>query len=245
MNNQDIKIDDTLLLSGYPIFIEQLGLLIHQPKLIEYIVNGGEEKLNIFLRILSLEPSLEDLQKFKGIKELDIIYATIRQSDVKTKNIFTNFISIFFKDFKFEFDIINNHAVLIFKNKKNENIPPLTINNLDFLLIKKYIEIILNIKDSKQDDFNPDSEKAKEIKKKMDKARAIRNKNKKSFLFNAISSYAIDQHMFIDDICNKYTMYQFFNQFIRMNSRLSYDASLDALFAGAKDVKLPNWQGNI
>ena len=38
LNNQDIKIDDTLLLSGYPIFIEQLGLLIHQPKLIEYIV---------------------------------------------------------------------------------------------------------------------------------------------------------------------------------------------------------------
>lgn len=242
----NIKIQDTVLQSGSPILITQLDLLIHQPLLKEYALNGGEDAMQIFLKIISLEPSLENLQEFPGIKELDIIYIVVNdKKQPEIKNIFNNFLGMFIKDFNIDFVSEGQHAVLKLKNKKIKEMPPLTIENLDFLLIKKYIEAIINMGQANED-FNPDSEKAKEIKAKLDRGRAIRNRNKKhTFLFNAISSFAIDQKMSVSDIYDHFTMYQFITQYERMNSRLGYDASLRALFAGAKDVKLPNWQESI
>lgn len=248
--NNEIKIRDTLLQSGSPILIEQLNLFINQPLLIDYTLNGGEEAMQVFLRIISLEPSIEDMQKYPGIKELDIISATISSnSDTTLFRIFNNFISMFFPDFVIEIVVVNKHAALKFTNKNNDKMPPLFINNLDFLLIKKYMEIIMNVSNEKnKEDYNPDSDKARAIKEKLEKGRTLRNKikNKKhSVLFNLISSFAYEQKMSVRFVYENFTLYQFYGQYMRMNSKMTYDASLQALFAGAKDVKLPEWQGSI
>lgn len=250
MNNTKLNIQDTLLQSGKPILIKELNLLIYQPKLIEFILNGGEEAIQYFLKIISLEPSIEDLQNFPGIKELDIIYAiTNKKENIKLKEIFDSFMLLFFKDFNIQFEIKKEHAVLVFKNKNINTMPPIMINNLDFLILKKYIEVILNIDSSEnKESFNPDSEKAKEIKAKLDRGKAlrdkIRNKNH-TFLFNAISSFAIEQKMSIEYITDNFTLYQFYIQYLRMNSKINHDNGLRAMLAGAKDVKLPDWQGSI
>lgn len=250
MNNVKINIQDTLLQSGKPILIRELNLLIYQPKLIEFILNGGEEAIQYFLKIISLEPSIEDLQNFPGIKELDIIYAIVnRKENIKIKEIFDSLMSLFFKDFDINFEIKNEHAVLIFKNKNISTMPPIILNNLDFLTIKKYMEIILNVDSNEnKEDFNPDSEKAKEIKAKLDKGKNLREKIKNknhTFLFNAISSFAIEQKMSIEYITDNFTLYQFYIQYLRMNIRLNHENGLKAMLAGAKDVKLPDWQGSI
>lgn len=250
MDLNRVSIDDTLLQSGSPILIKQLDLLIYQPKLIEYSLNGGEEAMQKFIKIISLEPSLEDLENFPGIKELDIIYALVHnKQDLSFKNIFYDFFKIFIKDFNIAFDIQNEHAVLKLTHKQIETMPPLIINNLDFLLIKQYIETILYINvENEKKTFNPDSKKAEEIKAKLDKGNLIRQriKNKNhSFLFNAISAFCVEQKLFLEDVYQKYTLYQFYTQYARMNSKLNYDISLQALTAGAKDVKVPDWQSSL
>lgn len=246
-----IHIQDTLLQSGKPILIKELNLLIYQPKLIEYVLAGGEEAIQIFLKLISLEPTLEDLQNFPGIKEIDIVYAVVNnEKDRKFKEVFNEFMKILFKDFNVEFSIDEKQkkVVLIFKNKIIENMPPIKLDNLDFILIKDYINCILNNQENEKEDFNPDSDKAKEIKAKLEKGNSIRNrvKNKNhTFLFNAISSFAIDQKLPIEEIYDKFTLYQFYNQYMRMNGKANYDIGLRAMMAGAKDVKLPDWQGSI
>lgn len=252
MNNlfKDIKIQDELLFSGAPILIDKLNILIYQPKLIEYAVCGGQEALQIFLRIISLEPSLEDLNNYPGIKELDIISIIISR-EKKLNNVFYSFMNLFFKDFNIKTDEKDGHYILLFENKEIKDMV-IHINNLDFLLISHYIKIILDIntdnKNGNKDNFNPDSDKAREIKEKMKKGENIRNRirNKNhSFLFNAISTFAAEQKMPVELVYNNFTLFQFYTQYKRMNAKLSYEMGIKAILAGAKDVEIPNWQEGI
>lgn len=252
MNNlfKNIIIQDELLFSGAPILIDKLEILIYQPKLIEYAICGGQEALQIFLRIISLEPSLEDLKNYPGIKELDIISVIINKEE-KLKKVFYSFMSLFFKDFDIKIIENNGHYILLFENKEIKDMT-IYIDNLDFLLITHYIKTILDIntnsKNGEKEDFNPDSDKAREIKEKMKKGENIRNRirNKNhSFLFNAISAFAAEQRMPVELVYNNFTLFQFYTQYKRMNAKMSYEMGIKAILAGAKDVKIPNWQEGI
>lgn len=245
----NIQINDMLLQSGSPIFIQELGLelIIHQPKLIDIARIGGYESLLYFYEILEIHPSIEELKKYPQLKELDVILLTAKANQNINK-IFYSFLEIFFEEFKITESDENGHYVLCLINRKDEK-HKIIIDNIKFMLIKQYIEKILYVnKKIKKEEYTTKSSKAKEIKEKMMKGRKIRekirNKNKTP-LFNSISSFSANEHLPINYIYENYTLFQFYSQYERFNKKNEYEYSFKAMIAGAKDIKLPDWQGGI
>lgn len=127
-------------------------------------------------------------------------------------------------------------------------------NYNDFRNILKERNCLMDI-DGVENDDNPDNDMARKL---LEKRKKLREKVRKAKLRNGeddegltladlISIFAEAEKIPLQDVYDKYDIYQFNNQFNRLKIMEDYQVNIKALLAGAKseEVKLQHWLSKI
>lgn len=133
---------------------------------------------------------------------------------------------------------------------ENTNKICLSENNFnDFRLILKERNCL---SDSDEADYdNPANDMAKKLlekrKKLRNKVKRLKHTDSEINLADLISIFAEANHMPLQDVYNRYDMYQFNNQFNRLKIMEDYQVNIKALLAGAKseDIDFQHWLSKI
>ena len=227
---------ELLLLSGLPISIDICNLY---PIKLKDIVKLGYSKYNYYISLLLIDKSNlqneeDDLSK---VSNFDIIFHSCLNYEQFRIN-YCEMLELFFKKpiklgkYFFYFDDNNNNIIC----KDN-------FDNIISLL--KEINCMINKEDI---EFNPANEKAKEIAERIKKAREKINKIKSKSgenlsLGDLISAFAFyNKNTDLNSIFEM-TIYQFNNQFQRMQLVNNYEISIQSLLHGAdpKKVEIKNF----
>lgn len=124
----------------------------------------------------------------------------------------------------------------------------------DFRNILKERNCLMDV-DGVENDDNPDNDMARKL---LEKRKKLREKVRKAKLRNGeddegltladlISIFAEAEKIPLQDVYDKYDIYQFNNQFNRLKIMEDYQVNIKALLAGAKseEVKLQHWLSKI
>lgn len=252
--NQALKqpeLDSMTLSSGIDVLAPELNLIINQPKLIE-IAAMTEGRYQDAIAILNLD--IETLKKINtdvNPEEFDKqpilfwIMVLIKMNEQRLYNVLL-LLQMMFKAYEVSIDLEKN--CFNFISRQNEkNI--ITVNALNFETFKFYINEILYINKKNKSQYNVENEHAKKIAEKLEKSRAKinaqKNKGQKSVLSNMISAYAEAQHLPIGKVYEQFTMHQFYTQFLRYQKHEEQQRGVQAILAGAQDIELQDWYGDL
>jgi len=229
-----MKIDNLKLMSGVPIYIEELGFSINQPKIKDIALLGETQfyqSLSYFL--ISKDKLNIDVE----ISDFDLFMYFINQEQSIQKSIadiFTLIIdgidSIKFYD---TFIIVNafGHECIIDEPK--------------FLIIKESLIQIFCLQSQVTGDLNPANKKAREIAEKLRKRKerlAGAESQKNSDIFSHfISTLTIGTNNLSIEDCLGLTIYQIHNLIKRYTLYEQYNMQIQALLQGAKDIELVEW----
>jgi len=229
-----MKIDNLKLMSGVPIYIEELGFSINQPKIKDIALLGETQfyqSLSYFL--ISKDKLNIDVE----ISDFDLFMYFINQEQSIQKSIadiFTLIIdgidSIKFYD---TFIIVNafGHECIIDEPK--------------FLIIKESLIQIFCLQSQVTGDLNPANKKAREIAEKLRKRKerlAGAESQKNSDIFShLISTLTIGTNNLSIEDCLGLTIYQIHNLIKRYTLYEQYNMQIQALLQGAKDIELVEW----
>ncbi|MCK9577531.1 MAG: hypothetical protein M0R51_16625 [Clostridia bacterium] len=238
-----MNIDDELkLLKGSSFFVNGIEI---KPLTIGEIVDLGYLQYHRYLKyfVENIEDYFKDIpDELKEIIPFDVFI----RSDSDILNEFTNAIKFFFKEDKIKI-LGGDIQSTIFPENKNK-----LINRDNWLQYCKVVNIQNCVNKTLDDDYNPKSSKAREIAEKLRKAREkinkIKSKNNEQLDFSdLISCLATNgNNLNLLNIFNL-TMYQFNDQFKRMQMFEEYDINIRSLLAGAdKDkIDLKHWISKI
>lgn len=126
------------------------------------------------------------------------------------------------------------------------------LNSENFDDFRKIVKIrnLIDVNSSEEFEENPSNEKARQL---LARSRELKRREKEKTaadgdgdgltLNDLISIFASYMKIPVDDVKNKYDMYQFNNQFSRIKVYDDYITSIQALLHGAKseDIKLTHW----
>jgi hypothetical protein len=252
----NLQIDDFSLLAGVDIYSKELNLSFHQPKLYDIAAFGLSKWQAVINLLLWDKENLKEENK-KNLEQLsnfDCIYLLLQNRDQNTgvcryETNFLNFCTLVFPEFTV---LIHQKQKfqLVFQNKATEEIIIINKDNYDIFLF--YIEtLFLKFDCQSKDQYNIDKndQLAKRIKEKLDRRHKILAKNdstkgKHSILYNMVSSLALDSPSGLNELYNL-TLYQFYEQVGRYHKKVAYNAGLSAMLAGAQDIELEDWYGDI
>lgn len=229
------KIDSLKLMSGVPIFYEELGFGINQPKLKDIAILGEvdfysglayflitKEKLNIEFLMSDFDLFMFILNTDKAIQKqvADILVLTIENLD--SINFYESFIILKF----FEQECI--------------------IDEPKFLIIKEtLIQIFCLENGTLSNDLNPANKKALEIAEKLRKRKqhlSESSQNQSADIFsNLISMLAIGSNTLSLEDCLNLTVYQIQNLIKRFTMYQEHNVQIQALMQGAKDIEPVEW----
>ncbi|EES90327.1 hypothetical protein CLG_B2283 [Clostridium phage D-1873] len=228
-DNENINIDEIKLktLANIPTKITQ-SITIY-PLTLKEIVMLGYDIYNQSLNYVCI--NIDDIndknEELSNITTLDFIINNCIKN-ASFRNIFLNSLSLFLRS-----------KIHLFNNKLY--VSEILEDNIITDKILKDIQTIVKIQNSidkkKENEFNVKSKKAREIlaklkkgKKKLQKS----NKNNDLTLFDLVSIYcSYNQHTNITNIWD-YNMFQFNDQFQRMQILEQYNINIQALLQGAE-----------
>jgi hypothetical protein len=249
MITDNFNIDKFTLMSGSPIPVEKLGIIIRQPKLFE-IAAIGEESFYRYLSFLKITKkhvldslSDRDAKIFINSKNEFEVLNIIISSDPYLENGIKTILNLIIEDF--EFIKFNESFMLLKLHSGHQAI----INEESFLVIKDIIYQIFNLNSKEKEDYNPINDAAAAIAEKLKKAKEKLNQEKgkkgESILSNFISILAVGLNSLnMDDILNL-TIYQVFNIMERFGMYSQYQTQIQALMQGAEDIELVDWLKSI
>jgi hypothetical protein len=226
------KINRLRLLRGKPILVPQIGYL--HPLTLNEIDSLTEEIYNLYLLILTQEPDIEGIETYDMI--IDLCF-----EDKKNAMTVCLALSSFFKEniayIPNNEDKYSSYFYLDIKNNENKYI----INKRNYEQIKFILKAQNCIEEKKNKKYKTESEKrkAEEIEIKIRKAKEKINKAK---MMNNENLELVDLISVFSSISESYnllnvwdlTIYQFQNQFQRLQMIESYDIGIRQLLAGAK-----------
>lgn len=237
------------LLSGEPIEIESVGFLY--PLTLKQISKMGLTNYYKFLNALCFR--LEDLDLDVTKENNDISQYEIIVSNSMRNSSYRDFIlmslALFFNENVYFYcdDIL---AFFYIGSLTEGRI----IDKLKYEKIKHILELQNNIKDNeKEENSNPDDDRVKEALEKLKKAKekvnkAKRNNNEDYLTLSDLVSIlsANGNNLNIINVWDL-NMYQFNNQFTRMQMIEEYDINIRSILAGAdkKDIELKHWMSKI
>lgn len=247
-------IDNLLLLTGNDIPFPQASISIHQPTLneISYLNElpffSGCGVLTISKDKINSEGKI-DLNTLTNFDILMSIMTDTENPSAKKQSVEAQMVlSLVFPMYQIH---IQRNSIILIKPGEKE------IHTIDSQNFDDFSEIIkemfcLSSKANGGDDYNPQTEKAKEIAAKLRKGRAIaaqakgESSSRSSSVFSRYASIvAIGLQLNINDV-NNYTVYQLFDQMDRLELKISSDFYIKAKMAGAKDLKeVDNWMKDI
>lgn len=252
MDNQILTkeptIDQMTLESGTDILIKELNLILNQPYLIDIAKMGQDRYLDALATInfdreqLIGDLTQEEVEKISNFLWIMLLLKTKKQ---KRYNLVL-FLQIIFKEYDVEIDLENFWIIL--KNKNNEK-NTVKITDLNFNILKSYINYVCYSNKKNKSSYNTQSKVAERIAKKLEEGRnkinSMKNKDQKSVFCNAISSLADGLKFPLKTVYNEFTVYQFYNQLKRYQKHEEYEQLMKALLAGAKDIKLESWYEDL
>jgi hypothetical protein len=230
-----MKIDTLKLMSGVPIYFEELGFSINQPKLKDIALLGETQfyqSLSYFL------VSKERLEIQLEVSDFDLFMYIINQEESIQKSIADIFTLIIdgIESIKFydSFIIVTalGHECIIDEPK--------------FLIIKEsLIQVFCLGGQSASGGLNPVNKRAQEIadklRKRQEKLSANQNKSDTNIFINLISILTIGSNNLRLEDCLSMTVYQIQNLIKRYNLYEEYNRQIQALLQGAKDIELVEW----
>lgn len=246
-------IDSLTLITGESIYIPALDLTFYQPK-IKDIVSIGEEDFQNAIQFFLLDKenlNIEDKNVLLDKSNFDIILEMFNTSldNEETKKIQLNcfiLLQLFFPDEVFSGIDFENKQILFESNSTVK-----VIDNSNFDTFQECLTDYLGAnhgKAKKELDFNPKSDKAKEIAEKIKKGRKkveeIKKKEeaKKDNVFSeslfgkyiSVLSVALqlDIHTFLE-----YTPFQLLDNYKRVMKKDAFEINLKAQMAGATELK--------
>ena len=230
------------MLAGLPLHVPSVGD-IKQPKLID-IAEIGYEIYDNYLSILTFD--LDDLQldmpkEINGYKitTYDICVSNCMNNEDFKKR-FLSGLSFFFQETVSFYDDFGFFYVGDLENKRY-------IHKDNYEYVKIVIKVVNDMEKSRQKEekeYNPGNAKAKEIADRLKKAREQVNKikgksseNESISFADLVSAFCIHGNVNIKEVWDL-TIYQFNNQFQRMQVFDDYDISIRSLLAGADPNKV-------
>lgn len=252
MDNQILtkepKIDQMTLESGTDILIKELNLILNQPYLIDIAKMGQDRYLDALATInFDREQLIGDLTQEEVEKISNFLWIMLLLKTKKEKQYnLVLFLQIIFKEYDIEIDLENFWIIL--KNRNNEK-NTVKITDLNFNILKSYINYVCYSNKKNKSSYNTQSKVAERIAKKLEEGRnkinSMKNKDQKSVFCNAISSLADGLKLPLKVVYNEFTVYQFYNQLKRYQKHEEYEQLMKALLAGAKDIKLESWYEDL
>lgn len=252
MDNQILtkepKIDQMTLESGTDILIKELNLILNQPYLIDIAKMGQDRYLDALATInFDREQLIGDLTQEEVEKISNFLWIMLLLKTKKEKQYnLVLFLQIIFKEYDVEIDLENFWIIL--KNRNNEK-NTVKITDLNFNILKSYINYVCYSNKKNKSSYNTQSKVAERIAKKLEEGRnkinSMKNKDQKSVFCNAISSLADGLKLPLKIVYNEFTVYQFYNQLKRYQKHEEYEQLMKALLAGAKDIKLESWYEDL
>lgn len=233
------------LIAGVDIPVEECHLVLHQPKLREIALIGEKDFLNA-VQCLNINKSLcgdKDESLLQNTTNFQIFMTAMLDKRVQEKKAnVEQVLSLLLPNYKVTF--IPQSLILM-----KEGQQPVSIDNSNFDTFQDIIASIFCIKPGMGDSFNPGTEKANEIAKKLMKARQRvaqeKGESEISSFSTYISSLAIAQQQTITEI-SEYTIYQLYDALERYQLWLTWDIDMKSRLAGGKpDNKPENWMKNI
>lgn len=248
MTIDKFKIDSFQLMSGAPIYIPSLELLIHQPRLYEIALIGEEQfykslsyfkiKKELILNIIQDE---SEKANFAHITDYDALRIIINNEPEIEKDMLMIF-KMIIKDLR---AVKFNDGFLFISTELGQQY---IINDESFSVIKDILYQIFNLED-KEKEFNPASKAAEDIVDKIQERRRklsnLQGKKDQSVLGDFVSILAIGlKSLDINTILNL-TLYQIFNIMKRFGMYNQYNIQIQALMQGAEDLELIDWLQKI
>lgn len=241
-------IDQMTLESGTDILIKELNLILNQPYLIDVAKMGQDKYLDALATInFDREQLIGDLTQEEVEKVSNFLWIMLLLKTKKEKQYnLVLFLQIIFKEYDIEIDLENFWIIL--KNRNNGK-NTVKITDLNFNILKSYINYVCYSNKKNKSSYNTQSKVAERIAKKLEEGRnkinSMKNKDQRSVFCNAISSLADGLKLPLKTVYNEFTVYQFYNQLKRYQKHEEYEQLMKALLAGAKDIKLESWYEDL
>ena len=232
------------LMTGVDIPIPELQVVIHQPTIKE-ISMIGEQNFFIGIQLLCIDKKfyIEDENLLANTTNFQIFMTMIEQKQmVDKKQSVQQVLTLLFPQAKI---IFTPRSILLKIGESNVIIDEGNFEKFQELLIQQFC-----LQGSGQEQFNPQSKKAKEIAQKLMKARqkvaqqkAI--ENSRSMFAQYLSVLTIGTSLTLKDAM-ELTMYQLYDLIERYSMYLNWDIDIRSRMAGAKvDKPVENWMKQI
>lgn len=232
------------LMTGVDIPISDLQITIHQPTIKE-ISMIGEQDFFIGIQMLCVDKKvyIEDESLLANTSNFQIFMTMLNQQQMADKKqAVQQVLTLLFPQAKI---IFTPRSILFNIGEGNVIIDEGNFEKLQEILIQQFC-----LQGSGQEQFNPQSKKAKEIAQKLMKARqkvaqAKAAENSGSMFTQYLSVLTIGTSLTLNDAMNL-TMYQLYDLVERYSMYLNWDIDIRSRMAGAKgDKPVENWMKQI
>ena len=233
------------LMTGIDFPIPELQLVVHQPSIKE-ISMLGEQSFFVGVQLLCIkkEMYIQEEALLANTTNFQLFITTMNEKTMadKKEDVIQALALIFP-----EYGVIFTPRSMVLK--KNEEM--ITIDEGNFEVLQEVLSQQFCLKGSEQEQFNPQSKKAREIAQKLMKARqkvaqlkAEENSGSAFAQYLSILTVGLESMSLKD--CMALTMYQLYDLVERYSLYINWDLDIKAKLAGATDTKpVDNWMKQI
>lgn len=242
--------DKLTALSGSAIIVEDLNIIIDQPTIKE-IALVGEKRFfqviswwNFDKEILRGKDGVED-SMLDGTSDLQWMIYNLNDKGLAQA------VSVVFQLIFSKYDLGVGEDRFVFKYKGQKDAPEIIVNGENYPKLKEKLNFLFLLQiGKKEEEDRYASEAARRIAEKLkqgrDKIAQHRGEDKKEsyVLLNMISGLSVSLGVPIKEIL-ELTLYQMYNQYQRVQKKDEYDRGMQAIIAGATDVEIESWYGDL
>lgn len=232
------------LFLGDPIYVAEIDEFITQPTMRE-IIRNEHVIMPILEKMTMSDKQIKTIKELESVDSYTIALLLLNEDQAETAFGLPIFMSMIFPEYEI-LDITENGIIL--KNQKGKVV---ILNQVNFDIFKRTLRDIFNMKDNqKKEEFNPKSEKAKEIAEKLKKARQRKLASTKGVAAQTMADFAtiltISLNGYTLEQVLDLTMYQFFILLERVTLYNNFSIDLKCRLAGASDGDEPvDWMKNL
>lgn len=233
------------LMTGIDFPIPELQVIIHQPTLKE-ISMIGETDFFLGIQVLSINKNvyIQDEQILQQITNFDVFMSIMNEKEAIDKKTATlQVLTLLFPQYKVN---LLPRSIMLSQNGET-----FIIDERNFEVFQKVVSEQFCLKDTEQQQFNPQSKKAREIAQKLMKARQKvaeikATENSGSVLGLYLSVLVVGTGSMSLQQAGELTMYQLYDLIERYHLYINWDIDIRSRMAGAKaDKPLENWMKQI
>lgn len=233
------------LMTGVDIPIPDLQLVVHQPTIKE-ISMVGEQDFFIGIQVLCINKNtyIQDESLLANTTNFQIFMAMVNEKEMADKKAAVlQVLTLLFPQFKI---IFTPRSMMLSQGEVSVIIDEGNFEILQEILIQQFC-----LKGTDQEQFNPQSKKAREIAQKLMKARqkvaALKAQENSGSMFSQyLSTLTVGLHSMSLKDCMELTMYQLYDLIERYSLYLNWDIDIRSRMAGAKvDKPIENWMKQI